>query len=136
MGVSDELELWLYGPGDKTLGGLIDVFEKRAFAIVFVVLMGVPALPARTGGATHVFEAIAVLLALELVAGRDEIWLPRRWRARKLTGGRFMSALLGAIARLERLSRPRLRALFGHRSSNVVFGLLVAAGSSAAFLAP
>jgi hypothetical protein len=137
MGVSDELELWLHGQGDKTLGGLIDVFGKRAFAIVFVVLMGVPALPAPTGGATHVFEVIAVLLALELIAGRDQIWLPRRWRARKInTDGRFITALLKAIRRLERISRPRLRFLFGHRLSNAVFGLLVAGGCIAAFLAP
>jgi hypothetical protein len=137
MRVSDELELWLHAHGDKTLGGLIDVFEKRAFAIVFVVLMGVPALPAPTGGATHVFEVIAVLLALELIAGRDQIWLPRRWRARKInTDGRFITALLKAIRRLERVSRPRLRFLFGHRLSNAVFGLAVAGGSIAAFLAP
>jgi len=40
------------------------------------------------------------------------------------------------IRRLERLSRPRLRFLFDHRLSNVVFGLLVVAGSAGAFLAP
>jgi hypothetical protein len=122
---------------DKTLGGLIEVFGKRAFAIVFVMLMGVPALPLPTGGATHVFEVIVVLLALQLVAGRDEIWLPRRWRARTIdTEGRFVTALLRMIRRLERLSRPRLRFLFGHRLSNAGFGLLVAGGAVAAFLAP
>jgi hypothetical protein len=137
MRVSDELELWLHGESDKTLGGLIDVFEKRAFAIVFVVLMGVPALPAPTGGATHVFEVIALLLALELIVGRDQIWLPRSWRARKInTDGRFITTLLKAIRRLERISRPRLRFLFGHRLSNAAFGLAVAGGCIAAFLAP
>jgi hypothetical protein len=140
-GISDELESWLHGEGkgagDKTLGGLIEVFEKRAFAIVFVILMAVPALPLPTAGATHVFEIIATLLALELIAGRDEIWLPRRWRARTLaTNGRFITALVKVVRRLERLSRPRLRFVFGHRLSNIVFGLLVAGGSIAAFLAP
>lgn len=135
--VSDELEAWLGSRGDKTLGGLIDVFEKRAFAIVFVMLMGVPALPLPTGGATHVFEVITVLLALELIVGRDEIWLPQRWRARQInTEGRFVMTLLKAIRRLERISRPRLRFLFGHRLSNLAFGLLVAGGSIAAFVAP
>src|SRR3712207_9062289 len=76
--VSDELDAWLRGDGPKTLGGLTDVFGKRAFAIVFVVLLGVPALPAPTGGVTHVFEVVPVLLALELVAGRETVWLPRR----------------------------------------------------------
>ena len=40
------------------------------------------------------------------------------------------------IGRLERLSRPRFAFLFGSRLSNSVFGLLVIAGSVAAFVAP
>jgi hypothetical protein len=40
------------------------------------------------------------------------------------------------IRRLERISRPRLRFLFHHRLSSIVFGLLVIGGSAGAFLAP
>ena len=40
------------------------------------------------------------------------------------------------IRRLERFSRPRLRFLFDHRLSNIVFGVLVIGGSAGAFLAP
>jgi hypothetical protein len=40
------------------------------------------------------------------------------------------------IRRLERISRPRLRFLFDHRLSNVVFGVLVIAGCAGAFFAP
>jgi hypothetical protein len=137
--VSDVLERWLASEGDKTLGSLIDLFEDKSFAIVFVLLLGVPALPLPTGGATHVFEIIAVLLALELIAGREEIWLPRRWRELELAGDRqqrFLAALMKTIRRLERLSRPRLRFLFDHRLSNIVFGMLVVGGSVGAFLAP
>lgn len=137
--VSDQLEGWLTGDGDKTLGGLIELFEEKSFAILFVLLLGVPALPIPTGGATHVFEVIAVLLALQLIAGRDEIWLPKKWRARSLVGGKsekFVTKLMKLIRRLEKISRPRLRFLFNHRLSNIVFGLLVIAGSVAAFFAP
>lgn len=49
---------------------------------------------------------------------------------------RFITGLMKMIRRLERLSRPRLRVLFHHRRSNVVFGLLVIAGSAGAFFAP
>ena len=49
---------------------LVELFEEKSFAIVFVLLLGVPALPLPTGGATHVFEVIAVLLAAQLIAGR------------------------------------------------------------------
>ena len=59
MKVSDELERWLSSDGDKTLGSLIELFGEKSFAILFVLLLGVPALPLPTGGATHVFEIIA-----------------------------------------------------------------------------
>jgi hypothetical protein len=137
--VSDDLELWLGSEGEKTLGSLIEVFQEKSFAILFVVLLGVPALPLPTGGATHVFEVIAALLALELMAGRREIWLPQRWRKLELAGDRqqrFIAALMKMIRRLERYSKPRLRFLFDRRSSNIVFGLLVIGGSAGAFLAP
>ncbi len=137
--VSDELERWLTGDGEKTLGSLIQLFEEKSFAILFVILLGVPALPLPTGGATHVFEIIAMLLALELIAGREQIWLPQRWQRLELAGEkqqRFIATLMKVIRWLERFSRPRLRFLFDHRLSNIVFGLLVIGGSLAAFLAP
>ncbi|MFZ1924951.1 MAG: exopolysaccharide biosynthesis protein [Solirubrobacteraceae bacterium] len=137
--ISGELERWLTGDGEKTLGSLIELFEEKSFAILFVILLGVPALPLPTGGATHVFEIIAMLLALELIAGREQIWLPQRWQRLELAGEkqqRFIAALMKVIRWLERFSRPRLRFLFDHRLSNIVFGLLVIGGSLAAFLAP
>jgi hypothetical protein len=137
--VSRELERWLQSDGEKTLGSLVELFEEKSFAIVFVLLLGVPALPLPTGGATHVFEIIAVVLALQLIAGRAQIWLPQRWCRLELAGPRqqrFVAGLMKLIRRLERFSRPRFRFLFEHRLSNVVFGLLVIAGCAGAFFAP
>jgi hypothetical protein len=104
-----------------------------------VLLLGLPALPLPTGGATHVFEVIAVLLALQLIAGRDEIWLPQRFRRLELAGPRqqkFIAGLMRMIRRLERFSKPRFRFLFEHRLTNIVFGVLVIGGSAGAFFAP
>lgn len=137
--LSDELDRWQSADGDKTLGSLIETFEEKSFAVLFVVLLAVPALPLPTGGATHVFELIAMLLALQLIVGRGEVWLPRRWREMKLVGDkrqRFIERLIKMIRRLERFSRPRAGFLFGHRLSNVVFGALVLAGTVTAFVAP
>src|SRR3954470_4108474 len=136
---SDELERWLASDGQKTLGSLIELFEEKSFAILFVLLLGVPALPLPTGGATHVFEVIAVLLALQLVAGSAEIWLPQRWRKLDLAGPRrqkFIAGLMRMIRRLERFSKPRFRFLFEHRLTNIVFGVVVIGGSAGAFFAP
>lgn len=137
--VSDEIEAWTAGDGEKTLGSLIEVFEEKSFAVLFVVLLGVPALPLPTGGATHVFELIAMLLCLQLMVGRREVWLPERWRRLKLEGAgqqKFVRALLKTIRFLERFSKPRLTWLFNRRVSNAVFGLLVLLFSIGAFVAP
>jgi hypothetical protein len=137
--VSVQLQRWLDGDGDKTVDGLVSLFGRNSFALLFVILLGVPALPLPTGGVTHVFEVIAVLLALQLVLGRDDIWLPKRWRGLQLAGAsqqKFLSGLLKVIRWLERFSRPRARFLFEHRLTDVTFGTLVIIGSVAAFVAP
>jgi hypothetical protein len=137
--VSAQLERWLSGDARKTLGGLIDAFGEGSFAVVFVVLMAVPALPLPTGGVTHVFELIVMLLALELIVGRRKVWLPERWRRLELAGDtqqKFINSLLRRIRWLERFSRPRGRWLFGHRLSGTLFGLAVLALALTAFLAP
>ena len=137
--LSDQLERWLNAEGEKTLEGLVKAFGDKSFAFLFVLLLGVPALPVPTGGATHIFEVIAVLIALELIAGRHQVWLPNRWRGLELGGERqqrFLTSLMKLIRRLERISRPRLAFLFHSRLTDVVFGLLVIGGTAAAFAAP
>jgi len=122
-----------------TLYRLVEAFGEKGFAVAFIVLLGVPALPLPTGGATHVFEAMAALLALELIVGRETLWLPRRWRDVQLGGGnreRFVRGLLRLMRAAERISRPRLRWLFRPRLASVAYGLFVVAGCAAAFLAP
>jgi hypothetical protein len=137
--ISRDLERWLAGDGDKTLRGLVDVFDEKAFALLFVLLLGVSALPIPTGGATHVFDIVAVLVAAQLVLGREQIWIPERWQGLQLAGDKqqkFLNGLLKSIRKLERISKPRLRGLLNHRLSNIVFGLVVIGLTLAAFFAP
>ena len=137
--VSEEIEGWWKSDGEKTVGGLMDVFDEKAFALLFVLLMAVPALPLPTGGATHVFEVIVVLLALQLVVGRRELWLPERFKVRRLDGEKqekFVNGLLKFIRRMERFSKPRMRFLFGSRVSNAVYALIVIGLTVVAFVAP
>jgi hypothetical protein len=137
--VSDELEEWLEGEDPKTLGNLVEVFGERSFAIVFALLMALPALPLPTGGATHVLEVITIVLALQLLAGRRQIWLPRRWRALDLgtdSRRKIITVLLRRIRWLERFSHPRGAWLFGLLITRVAFGLVVALFTLTAFLAP
>jgi hypothetical protein len=137
--VSDRLEGWLRGDGPKTLGSLIELFGEKSFAIVFALLLALPALPLPTGGATHVFEAIAMLLALELIVGRRTIWLPERLCRRDLSGmakGKLANRLLKQMRWFERFSKPRLSRVVRNRLAGVGFGAIVLVLSLVAFLAP
>jgi hypothetical protein len=137
--VSDELEHWLGGDQPKTLGNLIELFGPRSFALIFVLLMALPALPLPTGGATHVLEAVTMLVALQLVVGRRCIWLPARWQRLELgapSRQKLVTALLQRIRWFERFSRPRASRLFEHRVTRSVFGALVFGLALSAFLAP
>ena len=136
---SDQLEGWLTGDGEKTLGSLVHTFGGKSFAILLVVLLAIPALPLPTGGISHLFLLIGGLIALEMIAGRKEVWLPQRWHRLKLGGGRreqFVSALMRLIRRLERYSRPRLRFLFRLPLFDRLVGVLVLIGATGAFVAP
>src|SRR3979411_2134790 len=86
--VSDQIERWLDESNDHTVGALIDLFEEKSFALLFIILLGVSALPLPTGGATHVFDVIAVVVAAQLVVGRDKVWIPARWRTLQLAGSK------------------------------------------------
>ena len=104
---SDQLEDWLRGDGPKTLGGLGDVFAEKAFATTILLLMFVPALPLPTGGLTHLFEAIAVVVAAQMVLGRRTLWLPERWKRRplgELTVRQPIPFMIRTLRRFERIS--------------------------------
>jgi hypothetical protein len=78
-----------------------------------------------------------MLLALELIAGREHVWLPERFRRRSFNpDGRAIRALLRLLRFLERHSRPRWAGLIETRVGKTVFGIAVLIGSLAAFLAP
>jgi len=137
--LSDQLEGWLRSEESKTIGSLIDVFEEKSFAALFLLLLAVPALPLPTGGVTHVFEVIAMLLALELIVGRRCVWLPERWRTREIgmpTRERFATTLLPRIRWIERHSHARLGFLLDHRLAGVVYGAVTLGLVVTAFLAP
>jgi hypothetical protein len=106
--LSNQLERWFGEDGPRTIGSLIDLFGEKSFAVLFVVLMAIPALPLPTGGVTHVLEVVAMLLALELIVGRRTVWLPERWNRLELGGPssrRFVGTLLRQIRWFERFSR-------------------------------
>ncbi len=136
---SNQLGDWLKSKHPKTIAGLIEASGEKSFAMVFLVLMAIPALPIPTGGITHVFEVIVMLLALELVAGRRTPWLPKKWLARplgKTMETRSIPYLVRKIRWLEKYSRPRLSGLMVDRNYLRLVGIFVIILTIGAFVSP
>lgn len=136
---SDELEEWLRSDDPKTLGALEQVFEEKTFAVAIVLLMFVPAIPAPTGGVTHVFEILTMIIAAQMVIGRRSLWIPKRWRNRglgALATGKALPFVVKRIRWFEKFSRPRWAALFDNSWFLRLLGLLIIGFTIGAFIAP
>lgn len=136
---SQELEKWLRSDRPKTLASLIEVFGERSFAIIVLLLMIIPALPLPTGGISHVLEIVAMLLALEMIAGLENVWLPATWQHKKL--GQFMErraipAILNRVRWFEKRSSSRWQRVFSWPLMARLAGLLMLVFTLTAFLSP
>jgi hypothetical protein len=136
---SDELEAWLKSDKPKSLAGINDVFAEKSFAVIFLILMSFPALPIPTGGITHVFEIIVMLLSLELIIGRRTIWIPRKWENTKIgkrTKQKIMPFILKRVKWFEKYSTTSNSKLLQKTNSLRIIGLIVFIFTLAAFLSP
>lgn len=136
---SRRLDKWLKDKSPKTLSSLIDAFSEKSFAVLFLILLSIPALPLPTGGVTHIFEIIAALLCLELIIGRRTVWLPKKWQNRKLPAAmraKTLPFMVRNLAKLEKFSRPRLESLLNNSLSLRLLGLLILVFDVFAFVAP
>jgi hypothetical protein len=136
---SQKLQKFLVSKQRKTLQELIDDFADKSFAVLFLLLLAIPALPLPTGGITHIFEIIAMLLALELIVGRKTVWLPKRWLSKTLPTSLQTSALprfLKILKWAEKYSRPRLEQIQNSAIYSRVNGTIILLFVVFAFLAP
>ncbi len=137
--LSERLQAWLETDGPKTIRGLLDRFGPQAFAMSFVLLAAPSALPIPTGGLTDVLNVIALLIAIQLVIGRDEPWLPARFADRELKSLRSektRSRLLGTINRVQKVARPRFARTLHSPPGRIAFGLVIILLTLAAIVAP
>jgi hypothetical protein len=136
---SDQLETWLKGRQPKTLASLEKVFADKSFAIIFLLLMILPATPLPTGGITHIFEVIVILLCLELIAGISVPWLPKKWKHMSLgktLTGKVIPTILKWIRWFEQRSSPRGRRIFNLPLAQRFLGLIVLLLTLGALLSP
>ncbi len=121
------------------INNLNNLVGEKSFAFAFLLLMLPAALPLPTGGFTHFFEILTMLLALELIYGRKNIWLPKRWQNASINSpkpGKGLNRLTKFIAWLEKFSRPRGVSIHNNSFWLRISGCVVVVFAAAAFLAP
>jgi hypothetical protein len=136
---SHELETWLERDAPKTVGSLTDLIDEKSFAVVTLLLLIPSALPIPTGGVTHLFELIAVIVVAQMVLGREELWLPRRFRDHELgktMTGKAIPRVLGVVRWFERWARPRLARVLDLRPVKSLLAVFLLVFVTAAFVAP
>lgn len=97
--------------GDTTiaLGSLADDFGRRAFGLL-TFFASLPCFIPAPGGVGVVSGAVLILLGLQMLVGREQPWLPQRWRRHGISGTTLKRWLVRAerwFVRLERVTGPR-----------------------------
>ena len=136
---SQRLTAWLESDDPKTLGMMGEVFAEKSFAVTIMLLMFLPALPLPTGGLTHVFEAIVVLLGLQMVVGLKTIWLPHKWKTRELgqtLTGKAIPLIAKRVGWFEKRAKPRGTWLLSQTWFDRLVGLVLIAFAVGAAFAP
>jgi hypothetical protein len=109
-----------------SIGELTDAVGEKGFGLLLVLLSLPSALPVPAPGYSTPFGIVIALIALQMLMGRQTVWLPARLQririkpsmARKMSGGatKFLRTV-------EHLIRPRqqwIRAQFGQSSLAIV----------------
>jgi len=99
------------GPDGLTIGQIRDRLDERAFGLMILIL-AIPCLVPALYGVPQIVGVPILLLAGQMLAGREEPWLPEGVLKRTVSKSMLDRMADFAVKRmgwLERLSRPRLK---------------------------
>ncbi len=119
-------------PSDRlkvTIRDLLDLAGERTFGFLFVLLSFPSALPIPAPGYSVPFGLAMLLLAGQLLIGRDEPWFPESWRNHGFEVNQVRQVLklgLPWLRRIESISRPRLTPVCTSLPGRTVIGLAIA----------
>ncbi len=98
--------------GTVSVGEVLDRAGDRGFGFLLVIL-AIPAfIPVLPPGTSTVLGLLMSLVALQMLLGRPQPWIPARWRRKRLspdTVNRLQTQGVALLRKLERVSYPRGR---------------------------
>lgn len=115
------------GDGERvSVGEILDALDARAFGLVTLVF-SLPSIVPMPPGVPTVVGIALLIVAVQMVIGRHELWLPRFLSKRSFARKALVSAFEKLAPRLEaveRLTKPRLLFMTG-KIGTVLIGLVV-----------
>ncbi len=114
---------------EVTLNEILEIAGERTFGFLFVLLSLPSALPIPAPGYSTPFGIVMFLLAVQLIIGAEQPWLPEKIRRRgfeRTTVQGFIRKGLPWLQRIETIARPRLTSVCTSRTGRLVIGLAIA----------
>ena len=112
-----------------TLNEILEIAGERTFGFLFVLLSLPSALPVPAPGYSVPFGIVMLLLAMQLIAGSEQPWLPEKFRKKGFERSSVQSILrkgMPWLERIEAIARPRITPVCTSRVGRMVIGLAIA----------
>jgi hypothetical protein len=132
--LAETLEATLITNNEKgpSIGEMTDAVGDRGFGLLLMILSLPSALPIPAPGYSIPFGIAMSVIAVQIIIGRDAIWLPERIKRFRLNVSftrKIVSTGAGFLRRTEKLIRPRYRWMhtpLGHSAlAIVIFAMAV-----------
>lgn len=115
-------------PAQIKVGELFDTVFQRGFGFLLVALSLPSALPIPAFGYAVPFALLIILVAIQMIMGRNSPILPHRVRNRDI-GSKLVTLIqergIPFLRRMERLSKPRLKNLGKRGFSRFLMGIVI-----------
>lgn len=112
-----------------TLNEILEIAGERTFGFLFVLLSLPSALPIPAPGYSVPFGIVMFLLAVQMIAGSEQPWLPEKFRKRGFEREQVQGLLRKGIPwlqKIELVARPRLTPVCTSRVGRTIIGCAIA----------
>ncbi|MEL7070216.1 MAG: exopolysaccharide biosynthesis protein [Cyanobacteria bacterium J06581_3] len=114
---------------EVTLNEILEIAGERTFGFLFVLLSLPSALPIPAPGYSTPFGIVMFLLAVQLIIGREQPWMPDKFRKKGFERQKIQG-LIGKgipwLQKIELVARPRLTPVCTSRVGQMVLGVAIA----------
>ena len=107
--LSDKLERWSKTDSTPTLIEFNKEFSEEGMALLILILIAPSALPVPTGGITHIFQVLVLIVAMQILMARKYLWIPKKMYGIKLDG-KFKTLVMPKLIKFIKKIEPSHRA--------------------------